>query len=121
MEDGMINLKLSDEDSGNSRNNEKKFKMKGSSRYHKTTKTDNFNKKETPHYLKMLGKYEEEQEVVMTKDYERQSTKSFKGSLINTSVVKHAVADLGENSNDYSEDMDESVAFSKVCFSDKEN
>ena len=38
----------------------------------------------------------------------------------NRSYIKHAIADLGDNSNDYSEDMDESVAFSKG-FSDKEN
>lgn len=46
--------------------------------------------------------------------------KNFSVGAANRSYIKHAIADLGDNSNDYSEDMDESVAFSKGL-SDKEN
>jgi len=49
------------------------------------------------------------------------SVKNFAGGATHTSTVKRAVADLGDLSHDdYSEDMDESVAFSKGL-SEKEN
>jgi hypothetical protein len=51
---------------------------------------------------------------------DKNSFKNYTSGATHTSTVKHAIADLADNSNDYSEDMDESVAFSKGC-SDKEN
>lgn len=51
---------------------------------------------------------------------DKMSLKNYTSGATHTSTIKHAVADLADNSNDYSEDMDESVAFSKG-HSDKEN
>mmetsp|Transcript_27396 Transcript_27396/g.24278 ORF Transcript_27396/g.24278 Transcript_27396/m.24278 type:complete len:184 (-) Transcript_27396:130-681(-) len=115
--DDQINLKLSEEETISENKDDYKRKGNGRSKTRYNNKPPKFARGDSPKYIRMLGKYVEEQEVVMTKP----STQSYKGSMLNTSIVKHAVADLGNDSNDYSEDMEESVAFSKVCNSDKEN
>lgn len=113
IDDSEINFDLSD---GTPK---AKPKMKkGNSRYNKTARMRGEGRKESPRYTKMFGKYEQEQEVNMNSSTEKGSNHY---TAVNTSSVKHAVADLGDDSNDYNEDMDESVAFSKRFVSDKEN
>lgn len=63
--------------------------------------------------------YEEDREVI-SKTHDNNEYKNLNFGGTNRSYIKHATADLQDNSNDYSEDMDESVAFSKGL-SDKEN
>lgn len=114
IDDSEINFDMSD---GTPQAKVKK-KSKGNSRYNKTTRMRGQSRKESPRYTRMFGKYEQEQEVNMNSSTEKASNQY---TAVNTSTIKHAVADLGEDSNDYNEDMDESVAFSKKFPSDKEN
>lgn len=103
--DSQMNLVLSDSKSNNSRNAEVNPRKK------------NLN---NSRYTKEYKQYEEEQEVAIDTSTEKVSYKNFTGAT-HTSSIKHAIADLADNSNDYSEDMDESVAFTKAIASDKEN
>jgi hypothetical protein len=99
--DSQVNLVLSDSRSSNDRNGEPRKKNLNNSRYSKH--------------------YEEELEVGIDTSTEKVSYKNFTGAT-HTSTVKNAIVDLADNSNDYSEDMDESVAFTnKNVTSDKEN
>ncbi|CAI2383963.1 unnamed protein product [Moneuplotes crassus] len=115
IDDSQVNLHLSDT---NGTPKSKPKMKKSNSRYQKESKQRELSRKESPRYTKMFGKYEREQEISINSSIET-TTNNF--TAVNTSGVKHAVADLGDDSNDYTEDMDESVAFSKRICSGKEN
>lgn len=76
--------------------------------------------KNNSRYTKEYKQFEDEQEISIDTSTEQRSYKNYTIGPSHTTAVKHAVANLDDNSNDYSEDMDESVAFSKGL-SDKEN
>lgn len=101
--ESQVNLGLSDSKSGNSRNKDSSGKNKNNSRYDKD-----------------FSNFEDEQEIAIDTSTEKLSLKNYTIGSMKNSTIKHAVANLADNSNDYSEDMDESVAFSKGL-SDKEN
>lgn len=116
VDDSQVNLHLSD--TNGTPKAKPKMKKKSNSRYLKESKQRGVSRKESPRYTKMFGKYEREQEISINSSVEK-TTNNF--TAVNTSGIKHAVADLGDDSNDYTEDMDESVAFSKRFCSGKEN
>lgn len=99
--ESQVNLVLSDSKSDQSRNKEKEA----------------FN---NSRYTKEYRQFEDEQEIAIDTSTEKMSFKNFTIGPSHASTIRHAVANLADNSDNYSEDMDESVAFSKG-FSDKEN
>lgn len=98
--DSQVNLGLSDEQSNTSFDHSKVTK---NSRYENDYK-----------------KYEYDQDLANEVFEQNYNFKNYTVSPTIATHIKHAVANLADPSNDYSEDMDESVAFSKG-FSDKEN
>lgn len=102
--ESQVNLGLSDSKSDHSKNN----------------LISRESDKNNSRYTKEYRQFEDEQEISIDTSTEQRSYKNYTIGPSHTSTVRHAVANLADNSNDYSEDMDESVAFSKGL-SDKEN
>ena len=93
----------------------------GSSDGHSNRSCEDTNVPKNSRYEQSYKQFEKLQDARVNFDKnQRVSLQSYNMGVVTKNHVKHAIANLADPSNDYSEDMDESVAFSKG-FSDKEN